>query len=447
MVRIAPFRGIVYNPKTIRDPSKVVAPPYDVISPEEQERLCRKSPQNIVRLILNQEPNPYEDAARLFEQWQTDGVLVRAEQPAIYFLSQRFPLKSGEQKERLGFIALTRIEDFSSGSVYPHENTFQGPREDRVKLLHACKANLSPIFGLYSQPRQTLTEALKEHIQGVPPNIQVKEDGKGSSQLWQITDPEVIHLVQRQMQDQPLLIADGHHRYEAAMNYRNHLRGEHSHWSGREAFNYVMMYFSNMTDDGLVILPTHRLVRDFDSMPFLQLEESLQKYFNMDQYPKTPDGRHSFLQDLQKGGKKHRLIGVSFKGDPRYLILRLKNKKAMQNLGKEMSPALLELDVTILHFLILEHILGLTPERQVANDTISYPQDEEEALKAVERGDYKAAFILGPPRAQEILAIALGGEKMPQKSTYFYPKLLSGLVINKIDPNEHIQDETGSGAA
>jgi len=447
MVRIAPFRGIVYNPKKIRDPSKVVAPPYDVISPEEQERLCRKSPQNIVRLILNQEPNPYDDAARLFEQWQTDGILVRGEQPAIYFLSQRFPLKSKKPKERLGFIALTRIEDFSSGSVYPHENTFQGPREDRMKLLHACKANLSPIFGLYSQPRQTITEALKEHIQGVPPNIQVKEDGKGSSLLWQITNPEVIHLVQRQMQDQPLLIADGHHRYEAAMNYRNHLRGEHSHWSGREAFNYVMMYFSNMTEDGLVILPTHRLVRDFDSIPFLKLEESLQKHFNMDQYPKTQDGRHSFLQDLQKGGKRHRLIGASFKGDPRYLILRLKNKKTMQNLGKEMSPALLELDVTILHLLILEQILGLTRERQVTNDTISYPQDEDEALKAVERRDYKAAFILGPPRAQEILAIALGREKMPQKSTYFYPKLLSGLVINKIDPDEQIQDDTGSGAA
>lgn len=447
MIRIAPFRGILYNAKKVRDPAKVVAPPYDVISPEEQERLYRKSPQNVVRLILNQGPNPYEEAARLFEQWQTDGVFVRVDQPAIYFLSQRFPLKSGEQKERLGFIALTRIEDFSSGSVHPHENTFQGPREDRMKLLHACKANLSPIFALYSQPRQTITEALKEHIQGVSPNIQVKEDGKGSSLLWQITDPEVIRLVQRQMEDQPLLIADGHHRYEAAMNYRNQLRDEQSQWTGREAYNYVMMYFSNMTHDGLVILPTHRLVRDFDSIPFLKLEESLQNHFTIDQYPKTQDGRHSFLQDLHKGGKRHRLIGASFKGDPRYLILRLKNKKTMQNLAKEMSPALLELDVTILHLLILEQILGLTPERQVTNDTISYPQDEEEALKAVERGDHKAAFILGPPRAQEILAIALGGEKMPQKSTYFFPKLLSGLVINKIDPDAQIQDETGSGAA
>ncbi len=447
MVRIAPFRGILYNSKKVRDPSKVVAPPYDVISAHEQERLHRKSPHNVVRLILNQEPNPYDEAARLFEQWQTDDVLVRADQPAIYFLSQRFPLKNGKQIERLGFIALTRIEDFSDGSIHPHENTFQGPRDDRMNLLHACKANLSPIFGLYSQPRQTITEALEEHVRGVSPDIHVKEEGKGSSTLWQITDSDIIGQVQRQMQDQPLLIADGHHRYEAAMNYRNQLRAEQSQWTGREAYNYVMMYFSNMTEDGLVILPTHRLVRDFDSMPFLQLEGSLQKYFNVDQFPKNQDGRRSFLQELQKGGKKHRLIGASFKGDPRYLILRLKNKKAMQNLGKEMSAALLELDVTILHHLILEQVLGLAPERQVMGDAISYPQDEEEALKAVEKGEYKAAFILGPPRAQEILAIALGGEKMPQKSTYFYPKILSGLVINKIDHGELIQDEPEPGAA
>lgn len=446
MVRIAPFRGILYNSNKVRDPSKVVAPPYDVISPEEQERLLRKSPHNVVRLILNQEPNPYDEAARLFEQWQSDGVLVRAEQPAIYFLSQRFPLKNGKQIERLGFIALTRIEDFSEGSVHPHENTFQGPRDDRMKLLHACKANLSPIFSLYSQPRQTITETLEEHVRGVSPDIDVKEDGKGSSTLWQITDSDVIGQVQRQMQDQPLLIADGHHRYEAAMNYRNQLRAEQSQWTGGEAYNYVMMYFSNMTEDGLVILPTHRLIRDFDPIPFLKLEETLQKYFNVDQYPKNQDGRRSFLQELQKGGKKHRLIGASFKGDPRYLILRLKNKKSMRNLGKEMSAQLLELDVTILHHLILDQILGLPLERQVMGDTISYPQDEEEALKAVEKGEYKAAFILGPPRAQEILAIALGGEKMPQKSTYFYPKLLSGLVINKIDGDEQIRDESESGA-
>ncbi|NIO11225.1 MAG: DUF1015 family protein [Deltaproteobacteria bacterium] len=446
MLRIAPFRGVIYNPKKVRDFSKVVAPPYDVISPEEQARLYKKSPQNVVRLILNQETNPYEEAARTFEQWQAEGVMVQSDQPAIYFLSQRFTLPSGKQKERLGFIALTRLEDPAEGSVHPHENTFQAPRDDRMKLLQSCKANLSPIFSLYSDPRQTITEALEEHVSGVAPTIEVKEDGKGSSTLWQITDPEVIGLVQRQMNDQPLLIADGHHRFEAAMNYRNLVRAEQSQWTGVEACNFVMMYFSNMTEDGLVILPTHRLVRDFDAIPFLQLEETIQKYFNVDQYPKTQDGRRSFLQGLQKGGKKQRLIGASFKGDPRYLILRLKNKKAMQNVGKGMSPALLELDVSILHLLILEQILGLSAERQVLGDTMSYPQDEEAALKEVEKGEYKAAFILGPPRAQEILDIALGGEKMPQKSTYFYPKLLSGLVINKIDSNEQVNDEPGSSA-
>ncbi len=438
MVRIAPFRGIVYNPKKTRDFSKVVAPPYDVITPEEQERLYQKSPQNVVRLILNREPNPYEEAARTFEQWLADGVLVRGDQPAIYFLSQRFKLKSGEEKERLGFMALTRIEDASTGGIHPHEKTHKEPLEDRIKVLHSCQANLSPIFALYSQLKQIITQMLEEHVRGTPPSIQVKDAGKGSSLLWQITDDEIIGSLQRQIEDQPLLIADGHHRYEAAMSYRDHLRGERGQWSGREGFNYVLMYFANMAEDGLVVLPTHRLIREFPRIPFLQLEEALQTHFHMEQYPKTPEGRRSFLQDLHKGAKKRHLIGVSFKGDPRYLILRLKNKRSMQRLGKEMGESLLELDVSVLHLLLIEHILGLSPEAQVQGGNISYQQDTEDTLNAVEKGATQAVFILNPPQPEQILAVAMGGEKMPQKSTYFYPKLLSGLVINKIDLDEEI---------
>lgn len=440
MIRIAPFRGIIYNPKKIRDFSKVVAPPYDVISPEEQERLYRKSPQNVVRLILNREPNPYEEAARTFEQWLADGILVRGGRPAIYFLSQRFTLKSGEEKERLGFMALARIEDPSSGGIHPHEKTHKGPLEDRIKVMHACQANLSSIFTLYSQPKQTITQMLEEHVRGNPPTIQVqvKDEGKGSSLLWEVTDDEIIGSLQRQMEDQPLLIADGHHRYEAATRYRDRLRSERVQWTGREGFNYVMMFFANMTEEGLVILPTHRLLREFPRIPFLQLEEAMQGHFHIEQYPKTPEGRRSFLKDFQRGGKKRHLIGASFKGDPRYLILRLKNKRSMQRLGKEMSESLLELDVTILHHLLIENILGLSPEAQAQAGNISYGQDTEDTLNAVEMGASQAAFILNPLQSEQILAVAMGGEKMPQKSTYFYPKLLSGLVINKIDLDEEI---------
>ncbi len=443
MVRIAPFRSIVYNPKKVRDFSKVVAPPYDVISPEEQDRLYRKSPQNVVRLILNREPNPYEEAARIFEQWQADGILVRSDRPAIYLLSQRFKLKTGEEKERLGFMALVRIEDSSAGGVLPHEKTHKAPLDDRIKVLQACGAHLSPIFSLYSQPKQTISQLLKEHVQGIPTTIQVKDEGKGSTSMWEITDEELIGLIQRQMADQPLLIADGHHRYEAATSYRDHLRGERPHGTGREAFNYVMMYFSNMTEEGLVIFPTHRMLREFPRIPFLQLEEKLHAHFNMEQYPKTREGRRSFLKDFHKEGKKRQLIGASFKNDPRYLILRLKNKRSMQRLGKDMSASLLELDVSVLHHLFIENILGVSPEAQLQDGNLTYNQDAEDALNAVEKGAVQAAFVLNPPRPEQVLTVAMGGEKMPQKSTYFYPKLLSGLVINKIDPDEEIEEKPG----
>ena len=443
MVRIAPFCGILYNPKKIRDLSKVIAPPYDVISPEEQERLYRKSPYNVVRLILNQEPDPYESVARMFEGWRAEEILVRDETPALYFLSHRFPDKEGKVRERLGFIALAQLEDFSTGTIRPHEKTLEGPKEDRLRLMLACHANLSPIFALYSHPKQTINNALTEQAQGVSPTIEVKEDGGGTCSLWRIADPEIIRLVQREIEEQPLLIADGHHRYEAALNYRNHLRQERGNWQGRETFNFVMMYFASMNDNGLVILPTHRLVRSFAPIPFQKLEEELQKYFYLEPYPKTPEGQRWFLRALKSGGKKRHLIGASFKRDPRYLILRLKNKRFMQRLANNLSGPLRDLDVTTLHLLILEHILGITPEEQTKGDLISYSKDEEKVLKAVDKEDCQAAFILNPPKPDEIMSIAQSGEKMPQKSTYFYPKLISGLVINKIDPEEEIADELG----
>ncbi|MGH7774541.1 MAG: DUF1015 domain-containing protein [Candidatus Binatia bacterium] len=438
MVHIAPFRGIFFNQKKIRDLSRVIAPPYDVITSEEQERLYRRSPYNVVRLILSQESDPYESAARLFQEWQTESVLVRDETRAIYFLSHRFPNKDGKEKQRQGFIALTRTEDFSAGTIRPHENTMEGPKEDRLRLMLACHANFSQIFALYSQPKEIINRTLAEHAQGTTPTADVKEDGGSSCLLWRITDPEIIRLVQREMAEQPLLIADGHHRYEAALNYRNRLRQERAGWSGREGFNYMMAYFANMNDDGLVILPTHRLVRSFASIPFQKLEEELLRYFYLEPYPKTPEGQRWFLRALKSGGKKRRLIGASFKRDPRYLILRLKSKRILQRLAKNLSEPLRELDVTILHLLILEHILGLTSKEQTKEEVIIYSQDEEKVLRAVDKEDYQAAFILNPPKPEEIMTIALRGEKMPQKSTYFYPKLITGLVINKIEPEEEI---------
>jgi len=440
MVHIAPFRGIFYNQKKIRDIAKVVAPPYDVISPEEQEKLYKKSPYNFVRLDLSQEPDPYSAVPRLLEEWQSQGILQRDETPAIYYLTHEFALKSGEKKNRHGFFALTQLQEFSSGTIRPHENTLDAPKEDRLRLMLATHAQLSPIFALYAEPKQTINRLLANHVEGAAPFIEFEYDDGEICRLWRVTAPELLEKIRGEMSNQPLLIADGHHRYEATLNYRNRVRGEQASESGREAFNYIMTYFADMNDDNVVILPTHRLVRGYAPQPFLQLEEALQKHFYLEQYPKTTEGRGAFLKALRSEGKKHRVIGVSFKRDPRYVILRLKNKRIMQRLAGELSAALRELDVTTLHRLILEHILGLAPEQQVNGDTIRYSQDEEAVLQALEKEDFQAAFILNAPKAEDILTIAAGGEKMPQKSTYFYPKLFSGLIVNKIDPKEEIED-------
>ena len=440
MVRIAPFRGVFYNQKKVKDLGKVIAPPYDVISKEEQEKLYKKSPYNFVRLDLSQEPDAYNAVAQLLGEWQAQGVLERDDAPALYFSAHRFKLKSGEQKLRHGFFALTELQDPVTGNIRPHEKTLDAPKEDRLKLMLACHAQLSPIFALYAQPNQAINRMLAVAVEGAAPFIEVEQDNGDELRLWRIIDPALIQKVQREMQNQPLLIADGHHRYEATLNYRNHMRAERGQGSGQEAFNFIMAYFANMNDDNVVILPTHRLVRGYAHKPFLELEEALQAYFYVEQHPKTPEGKTSFLKALKAAAKKHRVIGASFKRDPRYLILRLKNKRIMQRLAKDLSAPLRELDVSTLHLLILEHILGLTPEQQVSGDRIRYSQDEDAVLQALEKEDYQAAFILNAPKSQEILAIASGGEKMPQKSTYFYPKLPSGLIVNKIETEEQIGD-------
>ncbi|HJU63217.1 MAG TPA: DUF1015 domain-containing protein, partial [Candidatus Binatia bacterium] len=309
MVRIAPFRGLFYNQKKTRDLSKVIAPPYDVISKEEQEKLYRRSPYNFVRLDLNQEADPYSAAAQLFQQWQHEGIFERDAVPAIYYLTHRFSLKSGETRERQGFFALTELQDFSSGAIRPHEMTLDAPKQDRLKLMLACHAQLSPIFALYAQPNEAIHRMLAVHVEGAAPFIEIKQDNGEECRLWRITDAALIQKVQQEMENQPLLIADGHHRYEATLNYRNQLRSAGGQWNGREAFNYILTYFADMNHDGVVILPTHRLVRGYTHKPFLELEEALQAYFYIEQHPKTPEGKISFLKALKTAAKKQRVIG------------------------------------------------------------------------------------------------------------------------------------------
>ena len=432
MAKIFPFRGVTYNPGKIDDFSSVVAPPYDVISPEHQAELYERSPRNVVRIDFCRDADPYTAVPQRFREWLQDGTLVAEHEPAIYYLSQEYRLQDGIPRERRGFIALATIEDFGGG-IHGHENTLAEPREDRLKLMLACDAQFSSILGLYTDEQPTLTDALSQHVSSRAPRLEAALGEFGTSRLWAVTDPGLIGMVQEALSRQEVFIADGHHRYEAATGYRNRRAAERPGATGEEGFNRVMMYFANLREEGVVILPTHRLVRELPHRPAGELEESLQRHFQVEPFPRDGDGRQRFLDTVQHPGGDRRVVGACFAGDSRYLALRLRDGETVRQLAPHMSPESRGLDVTTLHVLLMEHILGVSTRDAVNTDTVAYTHDAEEALTEVENGGCRAAFILNPPSAGEMIAVSLKGEKMPQKSTYFFPKLVTGLVIHKVE--------------
>ena len=432
MAKIFPFRGLTYDPGKTDDFSRVVAPPYDVISPEHQAELYDRSPHNIVRLDFCRDADPYETVPRRFREWQEDGTLVPEEAPAIYYLSQEYRLQDGIPRERRGFIALATLEDFGGG-IHGHEATMAEPKEDRLKLMLACDAQFSSILALYTDEKPTLTNALRAHVSSRKPNVEAKLGEFGTSRLWAVTDPELIGMLQAVLSERAVFIADGHHRYEAACAYRNRRMSERPGATGDEGFNRVMMYFANLEEEGVVILPTHRLVRELPDVSVPELEEKLRRHFHVETFPGNADGRRQFLDTLEHPRQGQRLLGASFKDDPRYLVLRLRDGETMQQLAPAMSAELRDLDVTTLHVLLMEHILGVSTRNAVNTDAVAYTHDAEEALAEVENGGCLAAFILNPPSAGEMIDVSLTGDKMPQKSTYFFPKLVTGLVIHKVE--------------
>ncbi len=449
MAKIVPFRGLRYNPDQIRDLATVMAPPYDLISPALQNELYARHPYNVVRLTLGKtgeqdddSNNRYSRAAADFAQWQQDRILVRDSAPSIYLYDQEFCLEKGETVVRKGVVALSRLEEFSSGVVKPHEKTLAEPKADRFRLIKACSANLSPIFSLYSDPccvLDSLTKKLKER----DPDLEVTDDEKVIHRLWQISDPDIIDKAQDLLASKPLFIADGHHRYETALNYRNYMRERHPEFSGKELFNYVLMYFANMEDQGMLIFPTHRLVYGLKDFDLPALLEVLDEYFEV-------EAREMDLSDIavrcearsllqEKGAHGHTL--ALYAGGRTLYYLTLRDPQTMDRFfDDKASKALRTLDVSILHRLIFEKLLGIDPEAQEKQTNLKYVKNFDEPFESVVSGEFQAAFLMNPPRMSEVRDVANAGEKMPQKSTYFYPKLLTGLVINPIEEDETITE-------
>ena len=446
MAKIIPFKGILYNKEKIRDIKDVVAPPYDVISPAEQEELYKRHENNVVRLILGKESNSdtpdnnrYTKARDSFDSWQRDSILIKDAFPSIYVYSQEYHLgetEGFEKKRRLGFIALSKLEDFGEGKIHPHENTLAKPKEDRLKLMQHCNANFSSIFGLFSDPSKRIDSVLKDYMRHSPLYDLVDDAGMRHT-LWAIRDNRAIQIITSVMSDKQIFIADGHHRYETAINYRNEMRGKLPDFSGEELYNYVMMYFTNTNSEGLSILPIHRLVSNLSDFDKKKIVEKAGEFFNIEKLSFNESDEKTVKQklfsDIKERGEKEHIFGM-YLGNDEYLLLTLKDEDVLDRLiTNSRHPSWKKLDVTILHTLLIEKVLRISEKNLAEQKNITYTISGDEAIKDVKAGKYQIALFLNPTKIEDVKDVAAAGEKMPQKSTFFYPKLITGLVMNKLE--------------
>ncbi|MBI5238543.1 MAG: DUF1015 domain-containing protein [Deltaproteobacteria bacterium] len=445
MAKITPFKGILYNPEKVGDMAKVMAPPYDVISQSYQDELYSRHPHNAVRLILGRTSpddapgsDRYTRAASDLRQWLANGVLMQDKKPAIYYYTQSYALNDKGRQTRAGFLALSRIEEFGKGKIHAHEQTLSGPKADRLKLMLACNANLSAVFSLYSEPSLGINKTLDGYISGQKPLIDVTDDNHVENRLWRVVDPQVIRLVTESMAGKTLFIADGHHRYETALNYRNIMREKNPDSTGTEPYNYVLMYFSNMDGEGMTIWPTHRVVHGLKGFEETAFMKGLSACFDIEEFnfASTDQGaaRDAFLKRLSAAGQKAISIGMAISGSKSYFVLTLKGADVMDKaFGSAIPEVFRQLDVTVLHRLVLEKLLGISREAEARQENLIYVKNSSEALNAVKTGPVQLVFLLNPTRIEQVKAAAEAGFVMPQKSTYFYPKLLSGLVFTLLD--------------
>ena len=432
MAEILPFRGIRYDERKAGTLGVVTAPPYDVISPEEREELYRKSDYNVIRLILGKEfpgddekNNKYSRAAAFFQKWLREEIIREDEESCIYIYEQEYS-HEGRKKTRRGFLTLLKLEDFDRGVILPHEETLSRPREDRLNILRACRANLSPIFTLYSDPARTVDKLLEEERE----TLMEVEDAKGEKhRLWAITSGEKIEKLRQFLSDKEIYLADGHHRYETALNFRNELRRRFPRDTGSEAYNYLMAYLTNMDSEGLAILPAHRVVSGLGNLNMEELKGRLSRLFEVTPFGEGENQLQRLLSSLGERNDEEHLFGMY--GAGKLYLLRLRNETVLQRLIEgDKSWSWKRLDITILHQVILNG--SLARGKRLDEEKINYLTDAEEAFRLVKEGRYQLAFFVNPPKVSQIRDIARRGEKMPGKATYFYPKLLSGLVMRKI---------------
>ncbi len=433
MPEIQPFRGIRYDLGHVGSLSDVVAPPYDVIDEPLQRALYQRHPCNVVRLILNRiEPNDdeasnrYTRSARLLKTWQEQGVLYHEPDPAIYVYHQEF--SAGDTRHtRRGFMARVRAQRFGEGMVFPHEETMRGPKLDRLMLTAVCKTNLSQVFGLYPDPESRVQTLLEEAVAGATP-VEATDHLGVVHRLWPVTDVGVLSSVCAVMGPKPVFIADGHHRYETACDYRDQVF-DSGFLNPDHPANFVLMMCVAMEDPGLTVLPTHRLFADLPEITVGELAAKLGPFFTAQPAGEGPRQARAVWQRIETAGRQHRL-GLFTRADGRWTIVELTEAghRRMDEVAADHDPSWRRLGVSILHRLLLETLLA--PDKAVES---RYLHRVEEVADDLASGDFALAALVMPATVEHIKAVSMAGERMPAKSTYFYPKLLSGLVFNALE--------------
>jgi uncharacterized protein (DUF1015 family) len=441
MANIRPFRGVRYNPAVVEQLSRVVSQPYDRVRYGLQDKYYALHPKNIVRITKGREfddddakHNVYTRAREYYQTWLDDGALSREGAPALYVYHQTFTLPDGTERTRKALVAALELSPFGAGIVLPHERTLSGPKVDRLNLLRATAVNFGLIFMLYPDPENRVNALLDAAIGDRAPNAEVRElfEKDVRQQLWVVQDPTALSTVAAEMAPKRnLIIADGHHRYETAINYRSEMRAKHPTAPANAGFNYRMVALVSMDDPGLTILPTHRLMYNYAAKTSAQILADAAAYFAV-----TPVASRETLEAaLVEETTADRRIGFY---DGSFYLLRLKGPEIMAEIVPDRAPEWRMLDVSLLHELLIERVMGISKERIEAKENIDYHRDLDLALSQVDAGEAVCVFILNPTRMAEVKACSEKDEKMPQKSTDFYPKVITGLVAMPVGASERL---------
>jgi len=438
MANVMPFKGLRYNTQKVGELNEVTTPPYDIISPEQQNAYYAKHPNSVIRLEYGKEfeadtvtENRYTRAAAFLKEWIDENVLQFEDTDCMYLYEQKFSINGQEMTYR-GFISLVELEEFSKGIVLPHEETLSKAKADRFNLMSTTYSNFSQVYCLYIDEQRNLKDLISGITSASNPDISFVSDEDILQNVWIVRDASIISQIRDAFAAKQLFIADGHHRYETALNFRNKMREENPGWTGDDLFNYVMMMLVDMDDAGLVVFPTHRMVRDLPQFDEIRLVSELKDNFDIDKIivERNADNLcNAMEQDLLT--LKETKVFAMYTGSDYYYRLRLKDTSVMQDFLPDKSEAYRNLDVSVLHTAILEKSLGINQENMANQKNLTYTRDAKEAIMGVRSGEYQCAFILNATKVHEIKDVSLAGEKMPQKSTYFYPKLVTGIVMNK----------------